>query len=59
VAKSYAELLQDLDEASIALRYCVDPAERPALVAAKQAAEDAIVEYDRAEGISYCKDSGE
>ena len=47
--KTYGELMQELDEASIALRYCTDPAERPALRKAKLAAESAIEAFNDAE----------
>ena len=47
--KTYSELLAALDEASIALRYCTDSNERPALVKAKRAAESAIEAFNDAE----------
>lgn len=48
-AKTYRELIVDLDAASIALRYCTDAAERPALRAAKLKAESAIEAFNDAE----------
>lgn len=47
--KTYLELLQDLEDASIALRYCTDAKERPKLAAAKRDAEDAIEAHNAAE----------
>lgn len=49
VSKTYSELIQDLETASIALRYCTDASERPTLIAAKKAAEDAIEAFDTQE----------
>ena len=46
--KTYEQLIQDLEDASIALRYCLDPAERTALASAKLAAERAINAYEDA-----------
>lgn len=47
--KTYFELIQELDAASVALRYCANPQERPALVLAKRAAESALEAYIDAE----------
>jgi hypothetical protein len=47
--KTYGDLIAELEAASIALRYCTNSAERPALAKAKLAAESAIEAFNDAE----------